>query len=101
MPRYALYHFNSMIDFTDTKPRLREIYHWHVVNHTSEWAISSCGLTLELKFDELLAELCLLSTKCVLGKESRAVLTLSGDQERKLQEYRKQITYRIATWKRG
>lgn len=71
MPRYALYHFNSMIDFTDTKPRLREIYHWHVVNHTSEWAISSCGLTLELKFDELLAELCLLSTKCVLGKESK------------------------------
>ena len=61
-----------MTDFTDTdtKPSLREIDHRHVVNHTERKStemnhiISSTGLTLQVKFDELLADLCLLSTKC-------------------------------------
>lgn len=69
-----------------------------------KWTISSTGLTLQVKFDELLADLCLLSTKCVLGKESKLSSSHSVRWPRKLKEYRKVITetsYRFATWKRG
>ena len=66
-----------MTDFsdTDTKPSLRSItgMWWTIPSEwVLKWTISSCGLTLQLKFDELLAELCayyLLS--CVLGMERK------------------------------